>query len=80
MQHGVKGGMWLGIGTKNQNNIKNICFAAILNLTGDHVPNASGRGAIVHDYLKSNQHFFEYVKQLDEKKFSGYNFVTVELR
>lgn len=82
LEHDKEGGMWLGISTKEKEagKGKKLCFAAILNLTGDHSQNVSGRGIIVRDYLKSEENFSEYAKKLEKNKFSGYNFVTAELR
>lgn len=82
MEPGREGGMWLGVSIKEQKSGrgKKFCFAAILNLTGDHSQNVSGRGKIVQDFLKTNQDFSEYAEALEQDKFSGYNFVTAELR
>lgn len=74
--------MWLGVSSKQQEDGKGkkFCFAAILNLTGNHSQNVCGRGVIVRDYLESNEDFSDYAKKLEETKFSGYNFVAAELR
>lgn len=82
MEPSREGGMWLGVGIKEQKNGKGkkFCFAAILNLTGDHSQNVSGRGKIVKDYLKTSEDFSEYADALEQDKFSGYNFVAAELR
>lgn len=81
MEPGREGGMWLGVSIKEKSGKgKKFCFAAILNLTGDHSQNVSGRGKIVKDYLKTSQDFSEYVNVLEQDIFSGYNFVAAELR
>lgn len=81
MEPGREGGMWLGVSTKKQESGKGkkFCFAAILNLTGDHSPNVCGRGVIVRDYLNTNKDFSEFSEDLEKNKFSGYNFVAAEI-
>lgn len=82
MEPGREGGMWFGFTTKEQENGrgKKYCIAALLNITGEKIENADGRGRIVRDYLKTNLTFQDYVKTLEEVNFSGFNFVGVEIR
>jgi hypothetical protein len=52
MEPGREGGMWLGVSVKPPA----IKFGALLNVTGEEKRQAtSGRGPLVHDYLKTDE-------------------------
>lgn len=74
--------MWLGVTTTVSKEVKKYRIANLLNIKGAKSENASGRGVIVTDYLKSPLCFPEYVKEKLENGqiFHGYNFVGIELR
>ncbi|KAG5884719.1 hypothetical protein JTB14_019842 [Gonioctena quinquepunctata] len=81
MEKGREGGRWLGFCSKAQENGlgKKHCFSAILNITGALTDNTIGRGPIVTNYLRTGKDFPQYVKQLEQNRFSGFNLVSVEL-
>ncbi|KAJ8916015.1 hypothetical protein NQ315_010883 [Exocentrus adspersus] len=76
-----KGVCGSGFATKEYENGKGKkhCAAALLNITGENVSNGCARGRIVRDYLNADIEFHEYVKILEQNKFSGFSLVAVEI-
>uniref|UniRef100_A0A6P7FVZ4 Transport and Golgi organization protein 2-like n=1 Tax=Diabrotica virgifera virgifera TaxID=50390 RepID=A0A6P7FVZ4_DIAVI len=78
---GREGGTWLACGPKSPENgrSKMFCIGHILNMAGVRLENPKGRGFIIHNYLLSIDGFQDYVRELDQTTYNGYNFVTVEI-
>ncbi|CAH0549547.1 unnamed protein product [Brassicogethes aeneus] len=78
MEPGREGGMWLGINSKKGGKFK---FSALLNITGEKLENACGRGVLVKEFLEKDFSSNEYVDMLqhETKAFNGYNLVALEL-
>lgn len=83
MEPGKEGGTWLGFRTKTYDNSKDFkhCLCCLTNLAGAKVENCPGRGRLVLDYLERNLDYVDYIKdlQLNGRKCSGFNLITVEL-
>ncbi|CAG9839872.1 unnamed protein product [Diabrotica balteata] len=81
MGSGREGGTWLACGPKLQENGRNkmYCIGHILNMAGVRLENPTGRGFIIQNYLLSINSFQDYVSELDQTTYNGYNFVTVEI-
>jgi uncharacterized protein with NRDE domain len=76
MEPGREGGMWLGVSVKPPA----IKFAALLNVTGEEKRQAtSGRGPLVHDYLKTDETALDYVRNLPTETYSAFNLFMMEV-
>lgn len=75
---GCEWGTWLAIGAKNGT----IRVAALLNVTGEKVENAQGRGSLVAEYVANDVTNIDYVQQVRKSglRYNGYNLVLTEIR
>lgn len=66
------GGTWLGIGENGR-------FAAVTNVREPNMAKgASSRGALTRDFLLSNTPASDYARQIDGKRYSGFNLLLAD--
>lgn len=68
----------MAIGIKNGT----IRVGALLNVTGEKVNNAQGRGSLVAKYVASDITNIDYAQQIQKSgvRYNGYNLVLTEIR